>query len=232
MQATHEPMDHPLHTSAGPRVQTDEEQAYYALNERVYRWFAPVYDLVTAPLAGLRREVAELVGAGAGMRILDVATGSGAQAFAFATRGAEVVGIDLSEAMLRIARRKNRHPRLTFHRADAVALPFPNASFDVACISFALHEMPRSVRNAAMMELVRVIKPGGSVVVVDYALPRHPLSRSIVFHVVKLYETASYIDFVHSDVRELLTTAGFAAHEGLPRLLGAAKVWTGLKPAG
>lgn len=212
-------------------VQTDEERAYYSLNERVYRWFAPVYDMVTSPIARLRREVAEIAGVGAGMKVLDVATGTGAQAFAFAARGAEVVGVDLSEAMLRIARRKNRASRVTFRLADATALPFTDAGFDVACISFALHEMPRKVRTAAVLELARVTRPGGTVIVVDYALPEGPVSRSLVYHAIKLYEPEPYTDFVRSDLRVLLDSAGIHAQGGRSRVFGAVKIWTGINGA-
>ncbi len=211
--------------------QTDEERAYYSLNERVYRWFAPLYDMVTNPIARLRREVAELAGVGAGMRVLDVATGTGAQAFAFVARGAEVVGIDLSEAMLRIARRKNLDSRVTFLHADATALPFTDAGFDVACISFALHEMPRTVRTAVVLELARVTRPGGTVVVVDYALPENSMRRLLVYHAVKLYEPDPYTDFVHSDLRVLLAGAGIQAPEGRSRVFGAVKIWTAINGA-
>lgn len=220
-----------MHAPCHAPEQTDEERAYYSLSERVYRWFAPVYDLVTRPVTRLRLEVAELAGVGAGMKVLDVATGTGAQAFAFAAKGAEVVGVDLSEAMLRIARRKNHDSRVTFLRADATALPFVAAGFDVACISFALHEMPRTVRTAAVLELARVTRPGGTVVVVDYALPESPVRRSLVYHAVKLYEPEPYADFVHSDLRVLLAGAGILAPAGRPRVFGAVKIWTGINGA-
>lgn len=173
---------------------------------------------------------ADLAGVRAGMKVLDVATGTGAQALAFAARGAEVTGVDLSEAMLRIARRKSRSSNLTFLRADAATLPFPDESFDAACISFALHEMPRSVRTAVVRELSRVTRPGGTVVVVDWALPEgRPLARWLVYHVVKLWEPDCYADFVHSDLRALLAEAAIRVQEERPGLLGAAKIWTGLR---
>ena len=84
-----------------------------------------------------------------------------------------VIGIDLSEAMLRVARRKNGLPNVTFQRADATALPFEDANFDAACVSFALHEMPATIRERVVREMARVTKVGGTVVVVDYALPRN-----------------------------------------------------------
>lgn len=210
------------------RERTAEERAYYARNERVYEYFAHFYDLVVFPIAGLRREVVRAAGVGAGSKVLDVATGTGAQALAFAATCKEVVGIDLSEAMLRVARRKNHSPNLTFLRADATALPFEDASFDAACISFALHEMPRSVRAAVLREMARVTRAGGTLVVVDYALPRNPKTSALVLRAVKLYERDHYEDFVRCDPRAMLREAGIEPRSDLRVLGGVATVVTGV----
>ena len=113
---------------------SQEERAYYALSRRVYAVFASFYDAVAFPVRGLRHKVASLVELRPVSRLLDVATGTGSQALAFAEQAGEVVGIDLSEAMLRVARRKNRFSNVTFLRGDAVALPFGDESFDAACV--------------------------------------------------------------------------------------------------
>ena len=82
---------------------TDEERTYYATSRRVYHsWFASLYEPITAPLRALRRRVARVAGIGSGMRVVDVATGTGAQARAFAQAGASVLAIDLSARMLAI----------------------------------------------------------------------------------------------------------------------------------
>ncbi len=167
---------------------------------------------------------------GAGSRVLDVATGTGEAALAFAETGAEVVGVDLSEQMLRVARRKNRFPNAGFLRADAAELPFSNASFDVASVCFALHEMPHSVRERVLGEMARVTKAGGRLIVVDYALPPGKLVRSVVYHFVKLYERDAYADFVRRDIVALIDDAGFRACKSRAKYFGAARIWLGLKP--
>jgi ubiquinone/menaquinone biosynthesis C-methylase UbiE len=209
------------------RGRTEEERAYYALNREVYGAFAPFYELVTLPVRRLRDEVARTLLFERGARVLDVATGTGAQARAFAARGAEVVGIDISEAMLRVARRKTRLPNVTFQRADATELPFEDRSFDVACVSFALHEMPPSVRERAVREMVRVTKSGGAIVIVDYALPQNAAARELVYHIVKLYERDQYAEFVRSDLRALLRDAGVDVQAPRPVLGGIATIYTG-----
>lgn len=190
------------------RGRTEEERHYYALMDKAWRVLAPFYDAIVFPLKSLRRDVAAQAGVGPASYVLDVATGTGAQAIAFAKTGAEVVGIDLSDAMLRIARRKARGLRATFRVGDARDLPFEDATFDVSCVSFGLHEMPVSVREDALREIARVTKRGGKIVIVDYGLPDHPIASALVYHFVKLYERDSYAEFVRSDLEAALGRAG------------------------
>lgn len=210
-----------------PAERTQEERAYYELSARVYAVFAPVYDLVVAPFRRLRDEVAGALALGPSTRVLDVATGTGAQARSFAPRAGEVIGIDMSDAMLQVARRKTRLPNVRFLHADAAKLPFDDHSFDVTSVSFALHEMPLSLRQRVVREMVRVTKAGGTVAIVDYGLPRSPPWRWLVYHVVKLYEIDHYADFARSDVRALLSDAGIRMETEQPLLRGAARLWAG-----
>ena len=207
------------------RARTDEERHYYALNAKVWRILAPFYDTIAFPLKRLRRDVAKLAGVGPGSRVLDVATGTGAQALAFAANEAEVVGIDLSESMLRIARRKARGRDVTFRVADARDLPFEDARFDVCCVSFGLHEMPVSVRQQALLEMARVTRPNGKLVIVDYALPENPIASKLVYHLVKLYERDNYAEFVRSDLHAMFDRAGLAAKTEARVAPGARMRW-------
>lgn len=209
------------------RGQTDEERAYYSFSRRAYAVFAHVYDAVVFPFRKLRGDVAAMVDLPSTARLLDVATGTGQQAFAFAPKAREVVGIDLSEAMLRIARRKNRFPNVRFQQADAAELPFEDDSFDASCVSFALHEMPRSVRERVVREMARVTKPGGSITIVDYGLPRSRIASEIAFHLIKLYERDYYADFVKSDWRALLKDVGVEVSNESHGLGGVARIMTG-----
>lgn len=209
----------------------DEERAYYEQSRRVYPKFAPWYDAIVRPIRGLRRDVATLAGVTSGMRVLDVATGTGEQAIAFAKRGADVVAIDMSPAMLAIARTKIGAANVTLIEADATALPFPDASFDVVSTSFALHEMPPEVRARAVQELVRVARPGARVVVVDYALPHRPAWAAIVTRAVALYERDSYPEFVRSDLLALLTSSGLDVQSRRTAILGAVQIVVASRPA-
>jgi demethylmenaquinone methyltransferase/2-methoxy-6-polyprenyl-1,4-benzoquinol methylase len=211
------------------RGRTAEEREYYSFSRRVYAVFAYVYDAVAFPIRKLRHEVANIVDLAPGARVLDVATGTGQQAFAFAEKAREVVGIDLSDAMLRIAQRKNRFRNVSFRQADAAELPFEDDGFDASCVSFALHEMPSSVRQRVVREMARVTKPGGSITVVDYGLPRSQMASALTFTFVKVYERDSYAGFVKSDWRALLEEAGVEVLDDRPALRGMARVMTGRK---
>ncbi|MBK7580103.1 MAG: methyltransferase domain-containing protein [Myxococcales bacterium] len=210
-----------------PRGRTDEESRYYAFSQRAYAIFAYVYDAVVFPFQRLRQTVADTAAVPPDARLLDVATGTGAQAFAFARKAREVVGIDLSRAMLRVARRKNRFANVAFEEADAADMPFADESFDASCVSFALHEMPASVRQRVLGEMARVTAPGGSLIVVDYALPRNRVVRFFGCHLIELFEHATYASFVRSDLDAALQQANIAPLAHRSALAGLAKITVG-----
>jgi SAM-dependent methyltransferase len=94
---------------------------------------------------------------GAGMRVLDVATGPGIVAAAAAGRGATATGVDFAPDMIAAARRT--HPGVAFEVADASNLPFDDASFDAVVMGFALFLMAEP--DAVLREARRVLVPGG-----------------------------------------------------------------------
>lgn len=109
-------------------------------------------------------------------RVLEVATGPGYVAMAFAVFAQEVVGVDLTEAPLAIAERMRQQHGLTnlrFELANANRLPFDDAAFDVVVCRFAFHHFatPRQVLG----EMVRTCRPQGKVVVEDLMASEHPL---------------------------------------------------------
>jgi demethylmenaquinone methyltransferase/2-methoxy-6-polyprenyl-1,4-benzoquinol methylase len=104
--------------------------------------------------------------------VLDLATGSGDLAFAIerACPQATVTGADFCEPMLERARKKGlRHTVV----ADAMHLPFPDASFDAVTVAFGLRNMESW--PGALREMGRVLEPGGHLLVLDFSLPRPPL---------------------------------------------------------
>jgi SAM-dependent methyltransferase len=104
---------------------------------------------------------------GPGSRTLDLATGPGYVAARAAERGASVVGVDLAEAMISLARRL--HPGLDFRRADAHDLPFGEASFDAVVGNFLILHLGRP--EQAVAGFVRVLRPGGGLALTVWDVP-------------------------------------------------------------
>ena len=155
---------------------------------------APKYDLLNHTLSmsidrvWRRRVVGEVRRAKPG-RILDVATGTGDLAIAMARRirDVQVLGVDLSEQMLAVARRKiearGLDGRIVLDRGDAERLAVADASVDVATVAFGVRNF--GDLGAGLRELARTIKPGGKVVILEFSRPRNRVLRA-------LYEFYSY----------------------------------------
>jgi len=197
---------------------------YYSYINRFFEKWAPVYDFTDLFISGVRWKTVDFTDAKIGSRVLDVCTGTGKQAFAFARKGYDVTGIDLSENMLKVAKKNNIYRNVRFETADAANMPFNNSSFDISCISFALHEMPLTIREKVLNEMVRVTKPKGTIIIVDYALPVNKISRFLVYHFVKLYESKYYPEFIKSEPEMSLRKLGIKTKEVLPVLHGVGKI--------
>jgi ubiquinone/menaquinone biosynthesis C-methylase UbiE len=104
---------------------------------------------------------------GPGTRVLDVATGPGYAAAEAAERGATVVGMDVADAMISLARRL--HPQLDFREGSAEALPLPGESFDAVVGNFVMLHLGRPEQAAG--EFVRVLAPGGRLALTVWDLP-------------------------------------------------------------
>ena len=155
---------------------------------------APKYDLLNHTLSmsidrAWRRPVVGEVRRAKPGRILDVATGTGDLAIAMARRirDVQVLGVDLSEQMLAVARRKiearGLDGRIVLDRGDAERLAVADASVDVATVAFGVRNF--GDLGAGLRELARTIKPGGKVVILEFSRPRNRVFRA-------LYEFYSY----------------------------------------
>lgn len=122
-----------------------------------------------------RKVVTSIIDPKPGMKILDIAAGTGSSSRPLADRGAGVTCLDFSEGMLAAGRKRN--PDLTFIQGDALKLPFPDHSFDVTTISFGLRNTQDS--SAALIEAHRVTKSGGKIVIAEFSHPTNPLFRLI-----------------------------------------------------
>jgi demethylmenaquinone methyltransferase/2-methoxy-6-polyprenyl-1,4-benzoquinol methylase len=136
---------------------------------------APVYDamnrVTTAGLDGRWREACVAAVVRPGDRVLDACCGTGDLAVAAARAGAQVTGADFADAML--ARARGKSADVEWVRADVLALPFRDASFDAVTIGFGLRNL--ADLEGGLRELARVLRPGGRLGCLDVTRPRGPL---------------------------------------------------------
>lgn len=154
---------------------------------QLFRGLAEGYDRVGAVMSfgqdpRWRRALVDFIDPRAGMRVLDVATGTGMVAFALAARGAEVVGLDQSEAMLggaqaRLERTPELAGRLSFVLGEAESLPFDDGEFDAVSFTYLLRYVED--RTATMRELARVLRPGGRIGMAEFGVPRDRVLRAL-----------------------------------------------------
>ncbi len=167
--------------------------------QRMFSAIAPSYDLNNRVHSlwrdqAWRRAAVKMAGLKGGESIVDVACGTGDLSLAFASKLTQtmdqgnVVGIDFTYEMLPIAQAKaarrhahykacpgraylDRHAK--FIQGDAMALPLPDACCDVVSIAFGIRNVADPAR--AMAEFVRVLRPGGRVIVLEFSLPKNPV---------------------------------------------------------
>ena len=140
-----------------------------------------------------------------------------------------MVGTDLADGMLEVARRKAGSAGLEFINANAEDLPFGDTAFDRVTSSLAVHEMNRRGRENALMEMRRVLADGGRLVVADLRRPDTTFTR-LGMAVVKLAETETLTDMWARGLSREMESSGFriirrqAAGRGLFEILTAEPV--------
>jgi demethylmenaquinone methyltransferase / 2-methoxy-6-polyprenyl-1,4-benzoquinol methylase len=157
----------------------------------IFATIADRYDLITVVLSygqdrRWKRRLIDLAAPHSGARALDLATGTGDIALALASRGARVVGLDLTFRMIELAKRKGTQEfpsggssppiALEFLVGDMLALPFPSGSFEIVTTGYGLRNVPNLA--TAIEEIGRVLSPGGQVLSLDFNRPSNRFVRS------------------------------------------------------
>lgn len=197
-----------------------------------------------------RKKVVKLVIDTNPKSVLDIATGTGDLAISFAKFDIpKIVGFDLSEGMLSIARKKvtsqNIVDKIEFLQGDSEEMPFENNSFDAITVAFGVRNFENLEKG--LSEILRVLKPGGLFVVLETSVPtKFPFkqgyyfySKSILPLVGKLFskdkvaynylsESASVFPYGET-FNNILRKIGFKDVKNKPQTLGVASIYTASK---
>jgi demethylmenaquinone methyltransferase/2-methoxy-6-polyprenyl-1,4-benzoquinol methylase len=122
-----------------------------------------------------RRAVTSIIAPKPGMKILDIAAGTGSSSRPLVDKGAEVTALDFSQGMIEQGRKQNKN--INFVQGDALKLPFEDNSFEVTTISFGLRNTSNT--EIALKEALRVTKDGGRIVVAEFSHPVNPIFKKI-----------------------------------------------------
>jgi len=221
--------------------------------QAVFDRVAPYYDTFNSILSlgidrSWRRRVARALELPRGARVLDVATGTGALAVEIvrATEGeASVTGCDINANMLAVAERRVAKAKMGVElvRCDATELPFEDRTFDAATLAFGIDDMPD--RDACMREIRRVLKPGGTVALLELAQPDGEPLRSAyrlylrTFRLLRRFSVHGY-DHLEQEIRTyrgaaaveaLLARTGFSRYRHTSLTLGIARLHLAEKTA-
>lgn len=179
------------------------------------RLLTPLYDAfirLFMPEMEMRRALADRVAPPPGARILDLGCGTGTFAAMMAREnpGCAVVGIDPDPDVLAVAERKAARSgaRVELRVAGAEALPFEADSFDTVTSTLAFHHLPPVVKRAALREALRVLRPGGSLLILDFGRPDGALQAILGYLAGFLDGWATTAENVGGKVPELMREAG------------------------
>lgn len=218
---------------------------------------APAYDFMNRAMTfGVdkrwRSKAVAMVAALSPAAVLDVATGTGDLAITLSRRipGATITGIDLSEGMIAIGRKKVEEAglsgRISMQAADCLSLPFADNSFDAVTVAYGVRNFEHLDRGYA--EMARVLRPGGMLCVIELSTPSNPLvkpfynlyTRAIIPAIGRAvssdtraysYLPASIAAMPQGDkMLALMTAAGLAEPRLRPLTFGVCTIYTARKP--
>ena len=166
------------------------------------------------------------------LRVLDVACGTGRtlHQLAVAHPALRLYGVDLSPAYVRLARRRLADvAEVALAVENAEALPFADAAFDVVTSVYLFHELPRNTRRAVAREILRVVRPGGLVVIEDSAQIAESAEIASALRAFPTeFHEPFYADYLEDDLAALLAEVGFEVESSEPQFV--AKVVIARRP--
>lgn len=197
-----------------------------------------------------RKKVLKLVAAKNPERILDIATGTGDLAILMAqTNAREITGLDISEGMLEVGRKKidakHLNSKITMVQGDSENLPFTDNYFDAITVAFGIRNFETLEKGLA--EILRVLKPGGIFVILETSVPvKFPFKQGYAFYTryilpaigrlfskdrqayAYLSESASVFPYGEM-LNNILRKTGFIEVKHMPQTFGVATIYSASK---
>jgi demethylmenaquinone methyltransferase/2-methoxy-6-polyprenyl-1,4-benzoquinol methylase len=210
-------------------ISTSKEPARIAgMFDAIARHYDALNHLLSAGLdRRWRRRAVQALGLSGRERVLDMCTGTGDLAIEASGRTRQIVAIDFSTEMLRIAAAKTFEPplrtRIHLVRADATAVPLPNASFDAAMVAFGIRNVLDPLKGC--QEFRRVLVPGGRLAVLEFGSPRIPGLRALyLWYFSRVLPLIGRVVSKHSDAYTYLPASviEFPTGEAFASMLRAA----------
>lgn len=185
-----------------------------------YKFIASIYDLLDVIYfrnydRSPRKAVIEAISEND--KILDLCTGTATNAMDIsrAIPSSEIVGVDLSENMLKVAREKLKKANIkniTLYQMDGTKLSFKSESFDKILLSLILHEMDEELRSKILSEAKRVLKQDGRIIITEWKRSSK-LSQRLLFMPIHLLEPKPYREFINKDLYTYFTEHGLQIEE-------------------
>jgi ubiquinone/menaquinone biosynthesis C-methylase UbiE len=202
----------------------------------------PLFDLVAAVTVrdrAIKRSVLEHAAISGGEQVLDVGCGTGTLAVeaARAARGVRMTGLDADPSILGRARRRAADAGLAigFDEGRSTALPYADASFDLVLSTLFFHHLTDDAKHRTAAELVRVLRPGGRLVVGDLGRPQDPLMRIAVRLTTQLLDGVGPTALnVRGELPDVLAGSGLRAVAVRDRVrapTGTYEIMTAVRPA-
>jgi demethylmenaquinone methyltransferase/2-methoxy-6-polyprenyl-1,4-benzoquinol methylase len=165
------------------------------VTREVFAKLAPTYDRFTPGLSFFRdhawkRELVAALPPRSRPACLDLACGTGDLCFLLAARYPQgrILGTDITDAMLELARQRNTYANVEFKNADMMQTGLPSESFDIITGGYALRNAPDL--DLALKEIARLLKPGGTAAFLDFSNPPQPVLRRLNHALLKIWGSA------------------------------------------
>lgn len=196
-----------------------------------WAWFYDIFTrmLFSSNIEKMRTSTVKLANIKAGENVLDIGCGTGSLAILAkqTVNQAQIVGTDAAPEMIERARQKaqQQHIDVDFQTGLAERIEFPDNTFDLVMNSLMMHHLTPELRQKALIEIYRVLKPGGRVLIVDFEPPKKGLMKTFL---TLILGAMTSID--NTTMPPLVEAAGFAQVEIGPTDTRIATYISGVKP--